>query len=132
MKNYVIQSGNFTGKSNFTGYTAKGERLFIHGAQMPANMKKVEDVKFPLFAIGAEKTITPWDADGKPETNADGSVKTVARLQAMSVFTSKDALLNAHVEDATLDIEIASAVKVKATSAGLSEAQLIAVLTASI
>ncbi len=122
MKNFAIHSGNFSANGNFSGYTALGERLFIHKTQMAGlNWTKNEDIKFPFYAIGAEKMIGQLDANGKPAMNADGSPVQVARLQALSIFGTKDALTQAHVDTATLDIEIKSAIKQSATSAGLSE-----------
>lgn len=129
MKNYAITSGKFTGKGNFTGYTAKGERLHIHAAQMSSlGVKEDKDLKFPFFAIGAVKQIGQLNEDLSPKVNADGSAVLVDRLTAMSVFATKEALVAAHVDDATLDIAIAKSVKETATANGLGEKELNALL----
>lgn len=122
MKNFAIHSGNFSANGNFSGYTALGERLFIHKTQMNGlGWTANEQVKFPFYAIGAEKMIGQLDANGQPAVNADGTAVQVARLQALSIFPTKEAMISAHVDTATLDIEIKSAVKQSATAAGLSE-----------
>ena len=122
MKNFAIHSGNFSANGNFSGYTALGERLFIHKTQMAGlSWTKTEDVKFPFYAIGATKLIGQLDANGKPAVNDDGTPVQVERLQALSIFPNKESLTAAHVDTATLDIEIKSAIKQSATAAGLSE-----------
>ena len=134
MKNFAIHSGNFsTGKGNFTGYTALGERLFIHKNQMAGlNWTKQEDLKFPFYAIGAVKQIGQLDENGQPKVNADGTPVLVDRLQALSVFATKDALTSAHVDTATLDIEIKQAVTAQAKSAGLTESAINSLLSVAI
>lgn len=119
MKNFAIHSGNFSNAGNFTGYTAMGESIFIHKAQMTSlGWTKIEDVKFPFYAIGGIKQINTRDASGNiTDVKAD-------RLQAFSVFTTKDALTSAHVDTAVLDISIKAAIKQTASAAGLTENEL--------
>jgi hypothetical protein len=122
MKNFSIHSGNFSQAGNFTGYTALGESVFIHKAQMNSlGWKENAEVKFPFYAIGGIKLIGQLDANGNPAVNADGTPVQRERVQAFSVFPTKDAMISAHVDTATLDIEVKSAIKQSATSAGLSE-----------
>lgn len=122
MRNYSIVSGNFSKAGNFSGYTALGERLFISKAQMLGmGCSSQEQVKFPFYAIGTIKQIGQIDENGVPKVNADGTAVLVDRLQALSVFSSKDALTQAHVDTATLDIEITAAIKKEASAKGLSE-----------
>jgi hypothetical protein len=133
MKNYSIHSGNFSANGNFSGYTALGERLFIHKTQMAGlGWASQEQVKFPFYAIGAEKMIGQLDADRNPLKNADGTLVQVARLQALSIFPNKEALTSAHVDTATLDIEIKSAIKASASAAGLSEESISSLVNAAI
>lgn len=134
MKNFAIHSGNFSkGKGNFTGYTALGERLFIHKNQMNGlGWSTNEDVKFPFYAIGAIKQIGQLDENGKPAINTDGTPVLNDRLQALSVFLSKEALTSAHVDTATLDIEIKQAVTAQAKSAGLTESAIQSLLSVAI
>jgi hypothetical protein len=134
MKNFAIHSGNFsTGKGNFTGYTALGEKLFIHKSQMNGlGWTKQEDVKFPFYAIGAVRQIGQLDTNGQPKVNADGTPVLVDRLQALSIFPNKEALTSAHVDTATLDIEIKQAVSAQAKSAGLTESAINSLLSVAI
>ena len=127
MKNYAITSGKFTANGNFTGYDALGDRVHIHKNQMnSAGWKEDKDLtgKFPFYVIATVKQITPFDENGKPKTNTDGSPALVDRLTASSVFANKQDLTNARVDVLTLDIEIAQAVKESATKAGLTEKDL--------
>lgn len=133
MKNFAIHSGNFSGKGNFTGYTALGERLFIHKSQMNGlGWTKAEDIKFPFYAIGAVKQIGQLDENAKPMVNPDGTPVLVDRLQALSVFPNKEALTSAHVDTATLDIEIKQAVTAQAKSAGLTDSAINSLLSVAI
>lgn len=131
MRNYSIVSGNFSANGNFSGYTALGERLFIHKTQMASlgySKDNASTLKFPFYAIGATKQIGQLDENGKTKVNADGTPVTVDRLQALSVFATKDNLTQAHVDTATLDIEIKSAIKQQASAKGLSENAINAML----
>lgn len=129
MKNYAITSGKFTQNGNFTGYTALGERLFVHKAQMQSiGAAKDGDVKFPLFAIGDVKKIGQLNDDNTPKVNADGTPVLVDRLQAMSVFATRESLIAAHVDNATLNIGVSSAIKESASKAGLGEKELAALV----
>lgn len=133
MKNYAITSGSFTSNGNYTGYNALGERLFIHKRQMESlGWSKNEQVKFPFYVIGGTKMIGQLDENGTPKTNADGSPVLVERLQAFSVFADKAALTQAHVDNATLDIEIKGAVAAEAKKAGLTEKAVETLLNAVI
>ncbi len=133
MKNYAITSGKFTGKGNFTGYSALGERIHVHAAQMASSgWKKDEDVKFPFYAVGETKQIGQLNENNEPKVDASGVAVLVDRLTATSVFATKDALLEARVEDATLNVEIAAQIGTKAKAAGLSDEAVKELLAASI
>lgn len=125
MKNYAISSGKFTDNGNFTGYNALGERVHVHKAQMAAlKWGKDEDVKFPFFAIGTVKQIGQLDENQKPKTNPDGSPVLVDRLTATAVFASKQGLIDARVDDLTIDFEITQGVKKAGEKVGLSEKEI--------
>ena len=129
MKNLSIVSGNFSANGNFSGYTAFGERLFIHKTQMATfGLKDLELPKFPFFCIGDVKEIGQLDENSKPKMNADGTPLTIKRLQALSVFPSEEAIRQAHVNVKMLDINIKKAVVEAASAAGLSEAGINALL----
>lgn len=125
MKNLVINNGAFTNAGNFTGYTALGERVHIYARQMDVlGIKKEDKVQFPLFVIADIKTINTVDKDGNETENQ--------RLTALSVFAKKEDLIQAHVDSNMLTVEIAKSVKATASSAGLSEAEVEALLEATI
>ena len=116
MKNYVLTSGQVTGKGNLTGYTALGVRVHVHKRQLDAlGINKAEDIKYPLFVIASEKEYEEQDKDGV----ATG-VK-FKRLTALSAFTTKEQLVAAHTDAAMIDVEIAQSISVKATATGLSK-----------
>ena len=133
MKNFVIVSGNFTENGNFSGYDAFGTRLHIHKRQMEAaGMDTIEKVKFPFHAIGAVKQIGQLDENSEPKLNAEGAPVLVDRLTATSVFKTREELVNAHVDVATIDIDIKAAIAAKASTAGLTKEAVNALLAASI
>jgi len=129
-KSTQILSGNFSAgegkKGNFTGYNAKGEKIFVHKAQMETLGFKVDkDVK-PFFAVIGEREIATRDEDGNLTD------KMTKRLQALSVFGTSEALISAVNSDAVLELKAKAALKTEATTAGLSEKALSALLEASI
>jgi len=133
MKNYVIQSGNFTEAGNFTGYTALGVRVHIHKNQMESKgWDKAKKPSFPFYAIGEVKQIGQLDENGQPKKAADGSALLVDRLTAMSVFGSKEELIKAQVDERTLDINISAEVAKTAVASGLSTEDVKALLAAAV
>lgn len=135
-RNFSIVSGNFTESGNFSGYNALGERLHIHAKQMAGAGITPETLAFPFFAIGTVKQIGQLDENSEPKLNADGTPVLIDRLTATSVFTTKAALLQAHVDNSMLDSEVSIAIAVAtatvAKSSGLSEKALAALMTASV
>jgi hypothetical protein len=133
MQKFVITSGNFTENGNFSGYDMINTRLHIHKRQMEAaGWNKIEDVKFPFFAVGAVKQIGQLDENGEAKLNADGSPVLIDRLTATSVFATEEAIVAAHVANQSLDIKISAALHAVAKSSGLSEKAVAALSAASI
>ena len=129
-KSTQILSGNFSAgegkKGNFTGYNAKGEKIFVHKAQMETlGFKENKDVK-PFFAVIGEREINTLDEDGQP------TGKITKRVQALSVFKDSKSLIEAVNSDAVLEIQAKAALKTEATAVGLTEKSLEALLNASI
>jgi hypothetical protein len=129
-KSTQILSGKFSAgekaKGNFTGYNAKGEKIFVHKAQMETlGFKSDKDVK-PFFAVIGEREIATRDEDGVITTTL------VKRLQALSVFKDSASLIAAVNSDAVLEIQAKAALKTEATAAGLTEAGLNALMSASV
>lgn len=133
MQKYVIQSGSFTEAGNYSGYTANQGRIFLHKKQMEGlGWKTNEEVKFPFYVIGGEKTINPFDENGKPMANEDGSLVEVKRLQAFNAFKTRQELVAALAEPQLIDLEVAKLVKAEATTAGLTSKEVESLLAASI
>lgn len=133
MKNYAITAGNFTTNGNFSGYTALGERVFVHKRQMESQKwTKNEDVKYPFYAIGEQREFNEMDENNEPKKNDKGELVKFKRLSALSVFPTKEALINAHVEVATLDIGVKGAISAQAKSAGLTDDAVKALLEVAI
>lgn len=124
-KNYVINNGAFTANGNFSGYTALGQRVHFHKRQMESlGWSKNEDVKFPFYSIAEDKEIGQLDANGQPVMDSNGVAVTSKRLTALSAFTTRDSIKQAHADSALLDIEIAQEIKSQASSAGLSDSAI--------
>jgi hypothetical protein len=121
MRKISILSGNFSAAGNYSGYNASGERVFIAKRQMESlGFKTDADVKFPFYCLAQNKEYEEQDENGQPTGNK------FTRLTAGSVFGDKTKMINASIEDRLLDIEAEVALKAQATSAGLTEAQLLA------
>lgn len=126
MNSLAIVSGNFSSgensQGNFTGYTALGKRVFIFKRQMNSlGFSSDSDIKFPFYAVVTEKKIGQLDANRQPVLDDAGNPVTTSRLQATALFTTKDAIVNACVEESTLDAEIKDSIAKHASSKGLSQ-----------
>lgn len=134
MRTTKIISGAFTEKGNFSGYNGKGERIFVHKRTMESlGLTKNEDLKKdnkfqPLFAIIDEKAINPVNT----ETGQVDTTVTVQRLQALSIFLTQEELIDAKNSDALMEIESQKQLSNAVSSAGLTQAQLDVILSASI
>ncbi len=128
MKQTQILSGKFStganAKGNFTGYNSAGEKIFIFKEQM-ATLGITTDVQAnaqPFFALVATKEIPTRDENGELTTTM------VNRLQATSVFKTRAEIIAAVNADALLALEAAGQLKAAATTAGLTESSLNAIL----
>ena len=135
-----ILSGNFAigkdskGKDkqgNFSGYNENGQRIFISkqlmsslGFNADSDLKK-DDKFVSFFAIYDEKSIPAADANGE-------LTLTATRVQATSLFTSEDAMINAYYASERRKIVGQGGLKTLASTVGLNEASVNAILTASI
>jgi len=99
-KRYIIIDGHFSKNGNFIGITSNNEKIHIYEIQMNLlNLKSIDDVKFPLFALGTikvfdELTGESGDTERKPIINENGVNKTFERLTANVVYSSFDSLIN--------------------------------------
>ena len=126
MNSLTIVSGNFSSgenaQGNYTGYTALGKKVFIFKRQMKSLGWESDDaVKFPFYVIAEEKTISKLDANRKPVVDDAGNPLTSQRFQATAVFTNKDNIIEAYVDEATLEAEIKQSIAKVATSKGLTQ-----------
>jgi hypothetical protein len=125
MNSYRIISGTFTAAGNFSGYTALGKRIHIFKRQMEALGFSAENAPaakdFPLFVIAEEKTISQLDANRQPVLDTNGNPVTDKRLTATAVFSSKDQITEACVEESTLVAEIKDSIAKAASSKGLTQ-----------
>jgi|LakMenEpi03Aug12_release.lakeMendotaPanAssembly.Ray.scaffolds.fasta_scaffold564644_1 hypothetical protein len=125
-----ILTGNFSkgenSKGNFSGYDSEGNRIFIFKAQMESlGMTKDADFK-SFYALVANKPIQTRDADGElTDVLTD-------RLQATAVFKTEAELYNAKNSSARLQMGAMVDLQKTATSAGLSDAQVQALLEVAI
>ena len=127
MKNQVINNGSFTAAGNFSGYTALGNRIHIFARQMSAlEWTSNEDITFPFYCITKETPIKQLDSAG----NETGVVDM--RETATSIFKTREEISQAHVDSATLDMEIKKNIAEEAAKVGLSKESIDSLLNASV
>jgi hypothetical protein len=127
MKNKVINNGAFTAAGNFSGYTALGERIHIHARQMAAlGWSDNADVSFPFYCITKDVVIKELDSKGV-ETG-----QTSVRETAASVFKTREDINQAHIDSATLDMEIKKNIAQEAAKVGLTPESIDSLLNATV
>ena len=118
-------------QGNFTGYSEDGSRIFISkqlmesvGIKTDADLKNADGSFKSFFTIFDEKEIQTTDADGQP---------TLAkRVQALSVFLTEDAMVNAFYASERRKIVGQGGLKTLASTVGLTDANVNAILNAAI
>ena len=119
MINFAVRSGSWSKKGNFTGKNAFGKDVFIHESKMSTLGYKVGDAVTPFFVIADDVAIGAFQLDatglpvlgkdGKPsiKLNADGTPdKSTIRFEALSAFATKQSLLDAYADEASLEGEV--------------------------
>jgi hypothetical protein len=119
MKNFAVHSGSWSKKGNFTGKNAVGKTVFISGNNMASLGFKEGDAIKPFYAIVDDVQIGQFaldatglpilDEKGKPvilRNEETGLPVTTSRFEALSVYPTKQALLDAQADDASLDAEV--------------------------
>ncbi len=125
MKNLSINNGTFSAAGNFSGYNTVGVRVHIYKRQMDAmGWSSTEDIEFPFYVIADYKTVQSTDDAGTPVGDAS------ERLTALSVFKTKKDMTQAHVDNATLDIEIKKSIADEAAKVGLDTVSIEALMSA--
>lgn len=131
MQNFAINSGSFSANGNFSGYSKKAlnfgdksGRIFISKRQMDAlGFTSIDKVTFPFYVTATEREFSKVDANNQP------TGETFKRLTTFSAYKTKEELVASEVAEATLDIEVSTAVKSAASAAGLSEQAINALLS---
>jgi hypothetical protein len=93
---------------------------------------KIEDITFPLYVNVDQFTYNNLDDNSNPIINADGTPSTFTREDVIDVFTSAQALADDYADDFSLEILKKQAVKSTASSAGLTESNVNALLELAI
>jgi hypothetical protein len=115
MKKLKVTEGKFSSAGNFTAKALmEKDQIFVSAAQMALlGISKIEEFK-PFYLV----------ADWKTYPVEEGSTETFDRFTALNVFKSREEMVEAFTEMATIDVDIATAIKTHATSAGLTEEQV--------
>ena len=133
--NFAIGKDAITGKEkqgNFQGKNESGDRIFISkqlmeslGFTTDADLKKDGKFTKSLFVIYTEATIPKADENGE-------YTLTAPRVEACSVFSTEEEMLHAYTASDRRKILAQGSLKTLASTAGLSDANVNAILTASI
>lgn len=119
----VIVSGQWSANGNFSGYDVLGAERYHIPARMMASLgyKKDDVVTFPLYASVVQKSYAPrLDANGNPIPNADGSIGIKDRPTVTSLFTTKQAGIDAFVDSTSFARDVNIALKAAESAAGIS------------
>lgn len=99
---------------NYTGYNAKGDRIHIPARQIEALGFSKENLPKELFALTDTKTFQKIDATTKQPTG-----ETFSRVQACSIFKTKEEMFAAKNDERLLDAECEANFVKSATALGL-------------
>ena len=116
------KSGN-----NYTGYNAIGDRVFIPARQIEALGLENGALPKELFALVGTKTFNELDPTTKQPTE-----KTFTRVQALSIFLTKEEMFNAKNDARLLNDECEAHYKKQASALGLSVESVTALQNANI
>jgi len=100
---------------NFTAYNAGGDRIHIPARQIEALGLTKDTLPKELFALTATKTFDELDPKTKDRTG-----QTFSRVQACSIFKTKEEMFAAKNDARLLNDECEAAYKKQASSLGLS------------
>ena len=125
MKSFTITSGKFSVIGNLTVSNILGEKIFVHKTLLESAGISADNIKYPLFAVWKTEMIGQLDpTTRKAIMKEDGVTKfEVARDEATALFTNKDFIKQAIVDNASLDREIQEALR-EASTAGLSQSSV--------
>lgn len=131
MKTIEIISGNFTEAGNYSAYDEDGNRMFVFKRVMENQGWLTDaDVKLPFYAKVVSKPIGQLDANGDTVVDTNGVAVTTLRDTVTRIYESRQQVIDSAVNKLSLDIEIQKAVQEQATTAGLSQTRVNALLDA--
>lgn len=126
----VIETATLSPKGNYTVKNDEGNQFHVAKTTMEsAGFNKIEDIKFPLYALMVEQTITPW-VDGKPQIDSDGNELTVIRPTITKIYKSREEYVQRQVDKQSVNIEIAVGIKTAGIKSGLNEETVNSLLAA--
>lgn len=129
MKSIKIVKANFTPAGNAYFVDKAKDSFFCPKALLvEKGWNKAEDISFPIYCNVNTFTYNNIDSEKNVILNADGTNSTFTRTDIIDAFESAQALANDYADDFALDILKAQAVKSTATSAGLTQANVDALL----
>ena len=108
---HIIIEGHFSRNGNFIGTNTEEQEIHIYRAQMEfLKLKNIDDIKFPLFAVGTIKTFDRLtgelgDSERKKILKSDGENETFERLTALAVFQNFEDIVDAHLVNAELNLD---------------------------
>ena len=132
MKKVEILSGNFTAAGNYSAYDDESQRYFVPGRLMKAHAwEKDEDVKLPFHAKVDIRQIGQLDENGEPILKDDVPV-LVDRPQVLSIFKSREEIIEHEIKKVGIDLEIASGITRQAKALDLNDTAIKALISAVI
>lgn len=117
-----IVSGNFSKNGNYSAYDEDNERYYIHKRLMESlGWSKDADVKLPFWTKAGTREFNTLDENGEVQLDVNGNAVKFQRLQILSVYKSREAMIESAINKASVDIEIHAGIQAKASVAGLSQ-----------
>ena len=96
-----VHRGLISKQGNLTAYTATGKDFYIKGEMLKSTfgIKDLKELTYPFYAIMDIKEYSELDKDRNPITDTEGNEKKFLLKTAVSLFKTKDELVEASIED---------------------------------
>lgn len=133
-----VHRGIVSKQGNLTAYTATGKDFYIKGELLKTSfaIKDLSELTYPFYAIMDIKEYSELDKDRNPIIDAETGFEKKFQLKtAVSVFKTKDELLQASIEDdvhSEILIEKKAHFAQKMKSANLTTADVLALQDSAI
>ena len=121
MRTIFIAGSQKSEKGNFTVTTGSGDTFFLHSKKAEGKGELIGQ-----WATIVEKTYNKLGTDGKQ------TGETFSRFEVAALFPNKEVAMQATTAEAIFQVEAAALVQTAATTAGLSQTAIDALLAASI